>query len=761
MTRRLLTQLRSLSTSPLLGLDPPQTNLFQCNKRIQELVQLGQIEEAQKLFDEMSQRDSVTWNLLIDGYCRSGKIDRARALFDVFEGKNVRTWTTLLSGYAKNGRISEARSVFESMPVRNVVSWNAMISGYVQFGDLVSARWLFDQMGLRNIATWNSMITGYCRCHRMYEAKELFDQMWERNLVSWMVMISGYVECSYYREAWGLFVSMCRSDVRPDQAIFLAAVLAVTGLNDLVLIKCLHGVGSKMGFVGDVIVGTAILNAYTNVCLMSALNFFETMPERNDYSWTTMIAAYAHHGRLDEAVAIFERVPEQTVSTRTAILTAFAQNGRVQEARFQFDKIQNPNLVTWNAMLAGYAQNGMVEEAKDIFFKMPDRNSASWAAMIAGLVQNGWDMEALELLAELHRSGAIPNHSSFTSALFACANISAVEMGRQIHSLTIKTGCHVNTYVGNGLISMYGKAENKEDDSQDFSTMRMRETEDWDYISAGLLKDSVLVDAHIIFDRMPKRDVVSWTSIISTYAQAGHGEIAFELFLDMMIGGMKPNQLTMTSLLSACGSLGEKGLGGQVHALIFKSGFDSCLFVCNALIAMYFKCGCEDGFMVFREMAQKDIVTWNAMLAGCVQNEPQYYLPGEPFADYVFSKLMLFCVLMSPNFSNIRRNTIRRSVIIFADNKNNGNGSGNGNGGDDELKGSKRNGRPGFVVKLKELILDPDPENLVAVGLTGLLTWASVQVLWQLLFISGAILVAAIKYSFIAAFLLFILITLL
>ncbi|KAK6933514.1 hypothetical protein RJ641_036408 [Dillenia turbinata] len=120
----------------------------------------------------------------------------------------------------------------------------------------------------------------------------------------------------------------------------------------------------------------------------------------------------------------------------------------------------------------------------------------------------------------------------------------------------------------------------------------------------------------------------------------------------------------------------------------------------------------------------------------------------------------------SANFSQIRKNPIRRSVVVFADNnKNNtngnGNGSGTGNGGEDELKGSERNRVSGFVVQLKELILDPDPDNLVAVGLTGLLTWASVQVLWQLLFVSVAILVAAIKYSFVAALLIFILITLL
>ncbi|KAE8648834.1 hypothetical protein Csa_007844 [Cucumis sativus] len=83
--------------------------------------------------------------------------------------------------------------------------------------------------------------------------------------------------------------------------------------------------------------------------------------------------------------------------------------------------------------------------------------------------------------------------------------------------------------------------------------------------------------------------------------------------------------------------------------------------------------------------------------------------------------------------------------------------NGSSNGGDD----LKKERGPVFNIKWAELLIDPDPDNILAVALTGLLAWASVQVLWQLFFISLAILVAALKYSFIAALLLFILITLL
>ncbi|KAJ4720641.1 Transmembrane protein [Melia azedarach] len=109
--------------------------------------------------------------------------------------------------------------------------------------------------------------------------------------------------------------------------------------------------------------------------------------------------------------------------------------------------------------------------------------------------------------------------------------------------------------------------------------------------------------------------------------------------------------------------------------------------------------------------------------------------------------------------------------VLFAQNSSNNNGITNGNGKKKQQQKQKQNGavngddlekdrRPGFNIKWGD-IFNPDPDNFFAVGLTGLLTWASVQVLWQLFIISLAILVAALKYSFIAALLLFILITLL
>ncbi|OMO54460.1 hypothetical protein CCACVL1_27783 [Corchorus capsularis] len=627
MIRRRIGFLRSFSTHSLPVLRPKQrfhpSEIFKCNQTILRLAKLGRVKEARQVFDSTPQKDSVTWNSMISGYIENGCLKEANSLFHSFEGKNVRSWTIMLNGFFKYGFIDEARMVFESMPERNIVSWNSLVSGYVQNGDLRKAREMFNKMPERNVSSWNSMITGYCRCGMMKEAREMFHRMEDelRNSVTWMVLVSGYVEVKEYREAWGVFLMMLRSVTRPDQALLVVGLSAASGLNDLDLVLCLRTVGIKLGLEDDVVVGTAVLNSYTrNESLDEAIKFFELMPRKNEYTWTTMITAFSHYSKLNDAVALYERCGEKSVAIRTTMMSVYAQQGNIYEARRIFDEIVNPDVITWNAMISGYAQNGLLEEAKDLFLRMPVRNPISWAAMISGFVQNGSNKEALDLFVELLKTGSIPNHWGFTSVLLACANDEDIEAGRQIHSLTIKSGAQNNSFVGNSLISMYAKCKQMEDVSQVFNAMRIRDTVSWNSVISGLLENCMLDEAINILKNMPNQDVVSWTAIISAYVRDGQGEDALKIFLDMLAVGIKPNYLTFTSLLSTCGNLAASKLGKQLHALIIKYGLSSFVCVCNSLISMYSKCGSVDGLHVFEDMPGRDIVTWNAVLTGCAQN---------------------------------------------------------------------------------------------------------------------------------------------
>ncbi|KAG8069772.1 hypothetical protein GUJ93_ZPchr0006g41435 [Zizania palustris] len=593
-----------------------------CSARIRELGRLGLVAEAREVFDALPRRDIIAWNSMVSAYCKNGMPDAARALFDAISGGNMRTGAILLSGYARLGRVLDARRVFDEMLERNTVAWNAMISCYAQNGDITMARRLFDAMPSRDITSWNSMLTGYCHSLQMVDASNLFEKMPERNLVSWTVMISGYSRTENHGKAWDMFRMMHHEGLMPDQSNFASVLSAVKGLGNLGVLESLRVLALKTAFERDVVIGTAILNVYTRDAnaLETAIKFFETMIERNEYTWSSMISALSHGGRIDDAIVVYERDPVKPIACQTALLTGLAQCGRIDDARILFEQIPKPIVVSWNAMITGYMQNGMIDEAKELFDKMPFRNTISWAGMIAGYAQNGRSEEALGLLQELHRSGMLPSLSSLTSIFFACSNTGALEIGTQVHSLAVKVGCHFNSFVCNALITMYGKCRNMEYARQVFSQMVTKDIVSWNSFLAALVQNNLFDDARNTFDNMLSRDVVSWTTIISAYTQAEQCDEAMGIFRTMLCEHVLPNSPILTILLGVCGSLGASKLGQQIHTVAIKLGMDSELIVANALISMYFKCGCADSRRIFDLMEERDIFTWNTIITGYAQH---------------------------------------------------------------------------------------------------------------------------------------------
>lgn len=590
--------------------------------RIRELGRLGRLHEARDVFDSMPFRDIIAWNSMIFAYCNNGMPDAGRSLADAISGGNLRTGTILLSGYARAGRVRDARRVFDGMGVRNTVAWNAMITCYVQNGDITLARKLFDAMPSRDVSSWNTMLTGYCHSQLMEEARNLFERMPERNGVSWTVMISGYLLIEQHGRAWDMFHTMLCEGMTPEQPNLVSVLSAVRHLGKPGILESIHVLVHKTGFERDVVVGTAVLNGYTKDVNMldSAVKFFEGMTTRNEYTWSTIIAALSQAGRIDDAFAVYQRDPLKSVPSRTSMLTGLARYGRIDDAKILFDQIHEPNVVSWNAMITGYMQNEMVDEAEDLFNRMPFRNTISWAGMIAGYARNGRSEQALVSLQALHRKGMLPSLSSLTSSFFACSNIEALETGKQVHSLAVKAGCQFNSYVCNALITLYGKYRNIGSVRQIFDRTTVKDTVSYNSFMSALVQNNLFDEARDVFNNMPSPDVVSWTTIISACAQADQGNEAVEIFRSMLHERELPNPPILTILLGLSGNLGAPQLGQQIHTIAIKLGMDSGLVVANALVSMYFKCSSADSLKVFDSMEERDIFTWNTIITGYAQH---------------------------------------------------------------------------------------------------------------------------------------------
>ncbi|KAL5055849.1 hypothetical protein RYX36_036531 [Vicia faba] len=145
--------------------------------------------------------------------------------------------------------------------------------------------------------------------------------------------------------------------------------------------------------------------------------------------------------------------------------------------------------------------------------------------------------------------------------------------------------------------------------------------------------------ARKLFDKIPPTNVRHWIALIGTCARCGFYDHALSVFSEMQtIHGSKPNSVfVIPSVLKACGHIGYRIYGEQIHGLILKCSFEIDAFVSSALIVMYSKCGkVEDARKVFDGMDMKDLVSLNAVVSGYAQQG----LPNEAMGLVENMKLM-------------------------------------------------------------------------------------------------------------------------
>jgi len=221
-----------------------------------------------------------------------------------------------------------------------------------------------------------------------------------------------------------------------------------------------------------------------------------------------------------------------------------------------------------------------------VFDKMPVRDVVSWNAMIAGYVQNGQGGESLKLFSQMQLAGMKADSVTVSSILPACANLADLEQGKKIHDYITSSGFESDVFVGSALVDMYAKCRSIE-------------------------------NARHVFDKMSRRDVVTWNSMIAGYAQNGLGNEALMLMYKMQLSGMKPNSVTVMSVLSVCTNLAALQQGKEIHGLIIRDGLESDVIVGSALVVMYAKCGnIIIARQVFDRIPQRDVALWNAIISG-------------------------------------------------------------------------------------------------------------------------------------------------
>ncbi|KAK9135806.1 hypothetical protein Syun_015136 [Stephania yunnanensis] len=421
-------------------------NTVTWNSLISGYVQNREIASARKLFDEMPERDVVSWNLMISGYmaCRgSREMGDGRMLMPERDSASV---SALVSGLIHNGRLNEAAEILENFRTvcggeqELVDAYNTLIAGYGQSGNVEEATRLFDQIPYRpdfrkgdlkfrrNVVSWNSMIMCYTKVGDLISARQLFDEMDERDIVSWNTMISGYVQCSNLEEASNLFCMMSEPDSRSWNSMISG--YAHQGKLDL------------------------------------ALDFFNRMPERRLVSWNTMIAGYEQNGDYEEAIRLFCQMQREGEKpdkhTLSSVLSACAGLAALNQGKAIHQRVLKTVIADTpisNSLITMYSRCGVLGEALVVFNEVKmQRDVISWNAIIGGHAYQGFGVEALTLYKEMRRLKVRPTYITFILVLSACAHAGLVDEGlRQFKSMVSEFGIEPQVEHFASLVDLLGR----------------------------------------------------------------------------------------------------------------------------------------------------------------------------------------------------------------------------------------------------------------------------------------------------------------
>ncbi|CAK7327338.1 unnamed protein product [Dovyalis caffra] len=407
--------------------------------------------------------------------------------------------------------------IFSLGSTQNPFLATKLISAYAIFGVPTQSHLVFDSLQIKSVYLWNSLINGCVKNHA-------------------------------YSEAFGRFYQMCCRGVLLDDYTLATMSKVCSEIGDLNAGKLIHGKSLKIGCVLDVIVANSLMSMYSKCGEFGeCLKLFDEMPDRNVGSWNAVISGYADSGdhNFDTEMSGFVKDMQieglkPDVFTVSCLLTLCngdmgkRDHGRELHGFTVRNELGLGLEFHLGCCLMGmYSRSNKVDVGRRVFDRMKSRNVYAWTAMINGYVQNGALEEGLVLFHQMQeRDGVEPNKVSLVSILPVCSAVAGLIGVKQIHGYAIRKEFNKDVSLCNALIDMYAKCGSLDRAKQVFEYGSFR------------------------------RDLISWSSMISGYGLHGKGEEAVFVYNKMLQLGNKPDMMTIIGVLSACGRAGlvDEGL---------------------------------------------------------------------------------------------------------------------------------------------------------------------------------------------------------
>ncbi|XP_015570328.1 pentatricopeptide repeat-containing protein DOT4, chloroplastic-like [Ricinus communis] len=320
----------------------------------------------------------------------------------------------------------------------------------------------------------------------------------------------------------------------------------------------------------------------------------DEIPLSDTFAWNNLIHSHLTNRDPFSALSIYLHMllrgalPDRRTFPRVLNASRLSTNlflgKQIHAQALKFGFSSDPYVIS--SLIDFYGHLDSTDAARSLFDNSPSKNSVSWTVLARlYLMQNKPDV-VLSLFYQMLDFNSLFDPVALATALRACGMLRSMHHGKILHGFAKKCRLEFDILVSNSLLKMYVDCH-------------------------------CIEDARATFHQMPTKDIISWTEIINGYVKIGEFNEALKLFRQMNIAGIRPDSLSLSTILPACARPAAHKLGREIHAYLLRNGIELNLMLQNALIDMYVKSGfMESASLIFVRMKEKDVISWTVMILG-------------------------------------------------------------------------------------------------------------------------------------------------
>ncbi|KAK9275179.1 hypothetical protein L1049_022440 [Liquidambar formosana] len=384
---------------------------------------------------------------LLDMYSKWGLADDALKVFKRIKDPNIVAWSAMINCLDQQGQSQEATQLFCLMRHTgmrpNEFTLACLVSAAINMGDqhygksihACACKWGFES---ENFVS-NALVAMYMKFGLIQNGWRVFEAMMIRDSVSWNALLSGFHNNETCDQGPRIFKHMLMEGFKPDMHTFVSILGCCSSLSNVGFGKQVHAHIVKIGLDGNGSVGTALIDMYAKSgCLEDADVIFNRLIERDLFTWTVIIASYAHTGQGEKAVKCFNQMQQEGVKPNEFTLSsclsgcsslATIDNGRQIHSLAIKTGLSGDTYVA-SSLVDMYGKCRYIEDAEAVFKGMDSPNTVSWNAIICGYSQHGQGQKALEAFRIMLNKGTMPDEVTFIGVLSAFSHMGLIEEGK-------------------------------------------------------------------------------------------------------------------------------------------------------------------------------------------------------------------------------------------------------------------------------------------------------------------------------------------